>query len=57
MSGNLRSVIGLENVVRQKIQKELQEGRALGPFVTPTVSNLWVSPLGIVPRKVSGEYR
>lgn len=29
----------------------------LGPFITPPVANLRVSPLGIVPKKASGEYR
>ena len=39
------------------ICKEMAEGRELGPFFTPPVSHLRVSPLGIVPKKVSGEFR
>lgn len=57
MAGNLRSVVALEVVVRQKIQKELREGRVLGPFVSPPLPNLRMSPLVVVPKKGSGEYR
>lgn len=46
-----------EHIVRQKIMKEKAEGRILGPFPFLPVQNLRVSPLGVGPKKVAGEYR
>lgn len=56
-SKNLKSIFGLEEVVKQKIEKEIKEGRVAGPFSEPPLPNLRISPLGIVPKKVPGEYR
>lgn len=56
MSQNLCSVKGLENVGREKIGKELREGHVIGPFISPLVPKLQVSPLGIVPKKAPGEF-
>ncbi|XP_067317701.1 uncharacterized protein [Anolis sagrei] len=56
-SRNLKSLIGMEHIVRQKIGKELKEGRILGPFASPPTPQFRVSPLGIVPKKAQGEYR
>nr|XP_008117750.1 PREDICTED: uncharacterized protein LOC103280454 [Anolis carolinensis] len=56
-SGNLRSIVGREDTVRHKIQKEVWEGRVVGPFETPPVPNLRVSPLGIMPKKAPGDFR
>lgn len=41
----------------QKIEKERAEGHVLGPFPTPLLRNLRVSPLGVVPKKTVGEFR
>ncbi|XP_067323909.1 uncharacterized protein [Anolis sagrei] len=57
LSPNLKSVIGLEAIVKQKIDKEVREGRVLGPFPEPPTPHFRVSPLGIVPKKAAGEYR
>lgn len=57
MAPNLKSVQGMEHIVREKIAKECTEGRVLGPFPSPPVSSLSVSPLGVVPKRASGEYR
>ena len=57
MAQNLRSVLGMECIVQQKIDKEVREGRVLGPFSKPPMENLRVSPLGIVPKKAPGEFR
>ena len=54
---NLRSVIGMEDIVQWKINKEVKEVRVLGPFSAPPLENLRVSPLGIVPKKAQGELR
>lgn len=45
---NLRSVLGLEEVVWQNIAKEISVGRVVGPFKIPPLPNLQVSPLGVV---------
>ena len=54
---NLRSVHGMEAVVKDKIAKEVQEARVLGPFAMAPLETLQVSPLGIVPKKAQGEFR
>lgn len=56
-SNKLKLVVGFEHVVRDKVQKELQEGRVLGPFLALPIPNLRVSPLGIVPKKTHGKFR
>ena len=35
----------------------MSEGRILGSYQYPTLENLRVSPLGVVPKKNKGEYR
>lgn len=52
---NLRSVGGMEDMVQKKIGKEMAAGWILGPF--PPFPNLWISPLGVVPKKIPGEFR
>ena len=42
--------------VREKIDKEINMGRILGPFISPPISNLITSPIGIV-RKSDGGWR
>ena len=54
MTSNLKSVKGMEEVVR--IQKEVAEGRVAGPFAEPPVPTLHISPLGMVPKKLPGEF-
>ena len=54
---NLKSVHGMERVVQEKIDKEVREGRVLGPFSTPPLDTLWVSSLGIIPKKAPGKFR
>ena len=51
LASNQKSVKGMEDVVRQKIEKNLAEGRATGPFQEPPVPNLHASPLRIILRK------
>ena len=51
---NLPSIMGMEDIVQNKINKEVKEGRVLGSFSTPPIRNLRVSPLGIVPKKGPG---
>lgn len=54
---NLWSVRGLEDVVKRKIAKEVEAGRVVEPFAMPPLSNLQVSPLGLVPKKALGQFR
>lgn len=44
-------------ILKQKIQKELDTNRVAGPFVDPPFPNLQISPFGLVPKKVPGEFR
>ena len=57
MAKILKSIKGMEGTVLEKINKEVREGRVLGPFQEPPIDNLRVSPLGIVPKKAPREYR
>ena len=43
--------------VDQKLTKEIEEGRIVGPFAEPPLPNLRISPLGVIPKKVQGEFR
>ena len=55
---NLKSADEFPAVIDQKIQKELDLGRILGPFDTPPAfPNFRVSPLGVVAKKTPGEFR
>lgn len=40
-----------------KTSKEAQAGGVLGPFTSLPLPNLQISPLGVVPKKVPGEFR
>lgn len=44
------------NILQQKIDLEVQKGRAAGPFSTSTLPfrNLQISPLGLVPKQKPG---
>ena len=44
-------------VVDSKLIKERQNGRILGTFNYPPFSDLRVSPLGVIPKKASGEFQ
>ena len=41
----------------QKIQAEIDAGRVQGPFNQPPLPNLALSPIGLVPKKILGEFR
>ena len=55
-SKNLVSVLSNPLTVDLKISKELEVGRLAGPFAKPPFTQFWVSPLGVVPEKVPGEF-
>ena len=55
---NLQSAFQLPQVIDTKIHKELALGRILGPYpIVPPLPNYRISPLGVVPKKVPGEFR
>ncbi|KAM4809963.1 ubiquitin carboxyl-terminal hydrolase 30 [Rhinophrynus dorsalis] len=54
---NLKSAQEYPQVVRDKLEKELRAGRMAGPFESPPLRNLIVSPLGVVPKREPGKFR
>lgn len=48
---NLPSVEVHSDIIKEKIQKEIQEGKIAGPFTSPPFQNFRISPLGIIPKK------
>ena len=54
---NLNSANSHPEVVNDKLQKELQHGRLLGPLKSSPFPNAVISPLGLQPKKVPGEFR
>ena len=56
-SPNLKSAMDNPTSVNDKLSKELTAGRIVGPFDTPPFETFRVSPLGIVPKKLPGEFR
>lgn len=54
---NLVSAQQNATIVDTKLFKERQAGRIAGPFDQPPLPQFRVSPLGVVPKKVPGEYR
>ena len=58
-SHNLKSALENLSILKQKIQIEVQKGRAAGPFSLEELPfpNLQISPLGLVPKQTPGEFR
>ena len=56
-SKNLISANQNPGVVGAKLAKEIVAGCIVGPFPTPLFFNFRVSPLGVVPKKIPGEFR
>lgn len=54
---NLLSAIQNPKVVSAKLSKELDAHRLVGPFSSPPFPIFRISPLGLVPKKVEGEFR
>ena len=46
------SALDNPEAVDAKLQKELEVRRLAGPFQSPPLSPFWISPLGLVPKKV-----
>lgn len=56
-SKNLKTAYEHPDIVRHKLQTELQHGRIAGPFICRPISTLRVSPIGLVKKKTPGEFR
>lgn len=54
---NLSSVLAHPEIVSEKLGKEVQLGRMAGPFLSPPIVGLRVSPLGLVPKKEPNKFR
>ena len=54
---NLTSARANHNVVMGKLRKEINLGRIAGPYVTPPIPNLRVSPIGLVPKSCGNAFR
>ena len=55
-SKNLKSVLQFPDAAKEKIISEVKLGRIAGPFLNKPISNLRISPIGIVP-KSGGSWR
>lgn len=56
-SKNLKAVFDHPEIIQQKLQTESQLGRIAGPFSERPISTLRVSPIGLVEKKIPGEFR
>ena len=54
---NHPSTIKYQTFLRNKIHKEIQLGRIMGPFDHPPLDNFITSPLGVVPKKEPNKFR
>ena len=53
----LKSALENPIIVKEKLRKEINLGRVVGPFTTRPLPNLQCSPLGLIPKKQPGEFR
>lgn len=54
---NHKSAINNPEIVSKKLEKEVKLGRVAGPFNVKPISNLTISPIGLVEKSTPGEYR
>ena len=54
---NLLSAVKNPKAVTAKLSKELDAHRLVGPFSSPPFQVFRISPLGLVPKKIEGEFR
>jgi hypothetical protein len=53
----LRSAFQHPQLVDEKIKKEVELGRVAGLFMEPPLLDMMLSPVGLQPKKVPGEFR
>ena len=56
-SPNLKSALDKRDITSEKLRKECEAGRIVGPFPAPPFRNFRTSPLGFVPKKDPTEFR
>jgi len=56
-SKNLVSAIANPSAVDEKLANEIKLGRIVGPFERQPFPVFHISPLGLIPKKVPGEFR
>lgn len=56
-SDNLKSAKSNPDLVTEKIRKEQNMGRIMGPYTDSPIKDLRISPLGLVPKKTEGSWR
>lgn len=56
-SNNLFSASEHPDRLDQKLIRQIQAGRVVGPFSEPPLPNLRISPLGVIPKIAQGEFR
>lgn len=54
---NLQSVLAFPQVVKEKVRREIEEDRFVGPFMSPPFQNFRISQLGVVPKREPNTYR
>ena len=54
---NHPSIRQFKDIVKDKLNTELQAGRLAGPFDTPPFDPFYVSPISLIPKRTEGEYR
>ena len=57
LSKNLKSALENIEVVTEKINLEVKQGRLAGPFKDLPLKNFRASPIGLVPKKALGKFR
>ena len=45
------------DIIKSRLEEEIELGRVAGPFSQPPIQNLIVSPIGLVPKSTPGEFR
>jgi hypothetical protein len=53
-SKNLKSAIENQDELLERVHKEISMGRILGPFLEMPISNLHISPVGLIPKSDGG---
>lgn len=54
-SSNLASASQFKNETLNQLEKEIQQGRLLGPFWCKPIYTIRISPIGLVPKPDGGD--
>ena len=55
---NLKTAFEFPHIIDVKLKKEIGLGRIIGPYDSiPEEDNFIISPLGVIPKKLPGEFR